>query len=146
MNVWNYAAAAGGGMVAIDFVPSIAVDTNRCPANKPSYIEATVTYTVALDADCNANGLLDACEVEIAPWVDMNGNAIPDECEGDGTPQPGCPGDLDRSGSVDSGDIALLLLEMNTPAAPGDPLDVDQSGVVDAGDVSLMLLLFGPCS
>jgi hypothetical protein len=42
MSVWNYAAAAGGGMVAIDFVPSIAVDTNRCPANRPSYIEATV--------------------------------------------------------------------------------------------------------
>jgi hypothetical protein len=146
MNVWNYAASAGGGMVAIEFVPSIAVDTNRCPAVSPSYIEATLRYTAALDADCNANGLLDICEIEIAPWIDMNSNGIPDECEGNGTISTGCPGDLDRSGEVDPGDIALLLLEMNTPAAPGDPLDVDQSGMVDPGDVGFMLLLFGPCS
>ncbi len=146
MNVWNYATAAGGGAVAIEFVPSIAVDTNRCPVAKPSYIEATVNYTAALDADCNANGLLDTCEIELAPWVDLNLNGIPDECEGSGSVPPGCPGDLDRSGAVDTGDIALLLLEMNSPAAPGDPLDVDQSGLVDPGDVGMMLLLFGPCS
>jgi hypothetical protein len=146
MNVWNYAAAAGGGVVAIDFVPSIAVDTNRCAQPKPSFIEADLSYTAALDADCNANGLLDICEIDIAPWIDINSNGVPDECEGNGTISTGCPGDLDRSGQVDPGDIALLLLEMNTPAAPGDPLDVDQSGMVDPGAVGFLLLLFGPCS
>ena len=145
-NVWNYALAAGNGTLAIEFAPSIAVDANLCPATRPSYVEATVDYISALEADCNQNGLLDACEVVDFGWVDMNHNGVPDECDGSQARGSGCPGDIDLSGEVDLGDVSLILLEMNSPAAPGDPLDIDASGFIDSGDVGLMLLMYGPCS
>jgi hypothetical protein len=50
-------------------------------------------------------------------------------------------GDLDGSGSVDSGDIALALLDFGP--CPGCAADLDQSGVVDFGDVALILLSYG---
>ena len=54
-----------------------------------------------------------------------------------------CPADLDGSMVVDSGDVALVLLE----SGPCDSCaaDVDGSGVVDSGDVALVLLESGPC-
>jgi hypothetical protein len=53
----------------------------------------------------------------------------------------GTPGDLDGSGAVDAGDIAVMLLDFG-PCA-GCPSDLDGSGVVDFGDVALLLLMFG---
>ena len=52
----------------------------------------------------------------------------------------GLPGDLDGSGGVDAGDIAVLLLDFGP--CSGCPADVDQSGTVDFGDVAFLLLLF----
>ena len=54
-----------------------------------------------------------------------------------------CPADLDGSMVVDSGDVALVLLE----SGPCDSCaaDIDGSGVVDSGDVALVLLESGPC-
>lgn len=54
-----------------------------------------------------------------------------------------CPCDLDDSGSVDLGDIALLLLDYG--ACPGCAADVDGNGMVDFGDVAITLLETGPC-
>ena len=56
---------------------------------------------------------------------------------------PDCFGDLDASGQVDAGDVALALLDYG--ACPGCAGDVDGSGEVDFGDVSLILLSMGPC-
>jgi alpha-tubulin suppressor-like RCC1 family protein len=50
------------------------------------------------------------------------------------------PGDLDGSGTIDAGDIAVLLLRFGTADAAAD---LDGSGVVDAGDIGVLLLLFG---
>ena len=50
-------------------------------------------------------------------------------------------GDLDGSGTVDSGDLALMLLDYGPCTAC--PADLDGSGTVDFGDVALLLLLFG---
>lgn len=50
-------------------------------------------------------------------------------------------GDLDGSGTVDSGDIALALLDFGP--CPGCAADLDQSGIVDFGDVALILLSYG---
>jgi hypothetical protein len=50
-------------------------------------------------------------------------------------------GDIDGSGSVDNGDIALVLLDYGP--CEGCPTDVDGSGYVDFGDVALVLLSFG---
>ena len=49
--------------------------------------------------------------------------------------------DLDCTGTVDSGDVAILLLDFGP--CGGCPTDLDGSGVVDFGDVALALLSFG---
>lgn len=61
-------------------------------------------------------------------------------CPGNGSE---CFGDLDFSGEVDTGDVALVLLD--TGACSGCPSDLDGSGEVDSGDVSLILLSTGVC-
>lgn len=54
----------------------------------------------------------------------------------------GCTSDLDANGSVDFGDLSLLLLDMDTA---GGPADLDASGVVDLADMALLLQDVGPC-
>ena len=54
----------------------------------------------------------------------------------------GIYGDLDQSGSVDAGDIAVLLIRFGS-CAGACPEDLDGSGEVDAGDIGVLLLLFG---
>ncbi len=54
-----------------------------------------------------------------------------------------CFGDLDGSGEVDSGDVALALLDSGSCA--GCPGDLDGSGEIDSGDVALILLSSGAC-
>jgi hypothetical protein len=58
-----------------------------------------------------------------------------------------CPGDLDGSTIVDSGDIgSLLVLFGECPGStPGCDGDLDGSGFVDSGDIGSLLVLFGPC-
>jgi hypothetical protein len=76
----------------------------------------------------NGNGTLEATEFVTVRLCDLTGTC--------------CPSDLDGSGRVDTGDIALLLLMMGDTSSPAD---LDGSGVVDAADLSLVLLDFGPC-
>jgi hypothetical protein len=66
---------------------------------------------------------------------------------GDGSATPylgvaaGKFGDLDGSGTVDNGDVALALLDFGP--CPGCTSDVDGNGEVDFGDIALILLSFG---
>ena len=50
------------------------------------------------------------------------------------------PGDLDGNGSVDAGDISVLLTLFGSQDPAGD---LDGNGVVDAGDISVLLINFG---
>jgi hypothetical protein len=50
---------------------------------------------------------------------------------------------VDGSGEVDSGDVALALLDFG-PCA-GCAVDLDGTGDVDFGDIALILLASGPC-
>jgi hypothetical protein len=55
---------------------------------------------------------------------------------------PACrPADLDCNGLVDTGDVAIALLEFG-PCA-GCPSDVDATGTVDFGDIAFIMLDFG---
>jgi hypothetical protein len=55
---------------------------------------------------------------------------------------PSCAfADLDCSGTVDSGDVAMLLLDYGP--CEGCLADLDGSGTVDFGDIALALLNFG---
>jgi hypothetical protein len=55
-----------------------------------------------------------------------------------------CPADLDGSGQVDFGDVAVALLDFGPCGECAS--DLDGSGQVDFGDIALTLLDFGPCS
>lgn len=54
-----------------------------------------------------------------------------------------CGSDIDASGVVDSGDLAVMLLDFGP--CPGCASDLDGSGDVDGGDLALALLDFGAC-
>jgi len=55
---------------------------------------------------------------------------------------PPCEGDLDGSGAVDAGDIAMLLGAWGTR---NDEADVTGDGIVDAADLSVVLGGWGSC-
>ena len=52
-----------------------------------------------------------------------------------------CAGDGNGDGTVDSGDMAELLLSFGEPSA----YDLDGSGITDNGDTALLLLNYGAC-
>ena len=132
----------GGATGAVfEFVPTIAVSASQCPTG--SWIQCRLEYMAAITGDCNANGLLDACETRDFPDTDANHNGIVDACE-DYSLVFECAGDLDGSRAVDTGDMSLLLMSFGY-AQPGDPNDLDANGHIDTADVSLLLLSFGPC-
>ena len=54
-----------------------------------------------------------------------------------------CAADIDGSGSVDAGDLALVLAGWG--ACAGCPADLDGSGTVDASDLALTLAGWGGC-
>jgi len=145
LEIFNSIIAGSDGSTAdlvIDFMPSIAVDAHAC--NNGSWIKGSLSYTSAVGADCNANGLLDECETRDYPETDFNHNGIVDECESGGS-IGSCPGDLDHNRVLDSGDVSMVLLNIGIITMPGDPLDLDNNGVVDSGDVSWILLNTGDC-
>lgn len=116
-------------------------------------------------ADCNANGIPDSCDIDAGTEPDFNRNAIPDACEPDcdddgvpdfieilfGSPDANANGipdecefsDLTDDGTVDAGDLAILLASWG----PCDcPADLDGDGVVGQIDLAILLASWGPSS
>ena len=67
--------------------------------------------------------------------ADANADMIPDACV--------CPQDIDRSGSVDGGDLAILLGSWGTTSGT---TDLDHNGTTDAADLAVLLAAWGPCA
>ena len=90
-------------------------------------------------ADCNHDGVGDACEIA-AGAPDINHNGIPDSCE--------CLGDIYLDQRVDGGDLGPLLAYwgpvINSAASRACDLNVD--GRVDGFDLGVLLNSWGPCS
>lgn len=83
------------------------------------------------NVDCNSNGLSDGCDIAQGTSGDLNGNAVPDECE-----DP----DLDQNGSVDVLDLLALLARWGRcPTAALCIGDLNQDGRVGARDLLLLL-------
>ena len=62
---------------------------------------------------------------------------------GGATNEPPCVGDLDQNGTVDSADIAGILLQWGNM---GGSADFDHSGETDGADLGLALINSGPCN
>ena len=128
------------GNVTIRADATIAVDSLGC--NDGTWIEFELDYTGATPADCNANGLLDSCEIAAGWAVDGNNNGILDICESGLT---ACPADFDQNGFVDASDLAQILNAWGpAPGLPG--LDLVPDGNINAADLAVLLNAWGTCA
>ncbi|MSQ89951.1 MAG: hypothetical protein EXS01_00955 [Phycisphaerales bacterium] len=138
MDVFN-SGIPPNGSVTLRFEASIAVDPNVCLAG--SWVEATLEYSSSTPADCNANGLLDTCEIDEGLGADLNNNGILDECE---NPVTTCPPDFNGDGFVDGLDLVALLAAWGSTTMPA--LDLNQDGVINASDLAYVLAGWGVCA
>ena len=94
------------------------------------------------DYDCNGNGVGDTGDVAGGTSLDLNGNGIPDECEG--------LGDLDGDGDVDLDDFNLFagcLMGPEVAYPQGcDRADLDGEGDVDLDDFAILQEVFAGAS
>ena len=134
---FNSAIGADGALRVV-MEPSIAVDANGC--NGGTWIEASLDYIGALPADCNANGLLDSCEIAAGYGPDVNHNGVVDTCESLILP---CPTDFNQNGRTDGADLGMLLSAWGASNQPG--LDLDHNGRIDGADLGMLLSGWGPC-
>ena len=132
------AAIGADGALRVVMEPSIAVDAYGC--NGGTWIEASLEYIGALPADCNANGLLDSCEIAAGYGPDVNHNGVVDTCESLILP---CPTDFNQNGRTDGADLGMLLSAWGASNQPG--LDLDRNGRIDGADLGMLLSGWGPC-
>ena len=133
------AAIGADGALRVVMEPSIAVDAYGC--NGGTWIEASLDYIGALPADCNANGLLDSCEIAAGYGPDVNHNGVVDTCESLLLP---CPTDFNQNGRTDGADLGMLLSAWGASNQPG--LDLDHNGRIDGADLGLLLSGWGTCA
>ena len=165
----TFANAVAVGQLTITLLPSPAVTASECGTGFMTVQLKYVG--IGASGDCNNNGLLDTRDIGANPSLDRDRNALLDACEMSSNPLLDCnlnseldsydiamgapdddldthpdqcqydKGDLDLNGSVDTGDVSIVLLyygEVNPPFG-----DFDGNGIVDTGDVSWLLLNFG---
>ncbi len=128
---------APGGTLTGEVSTSIAVDPLLCQGD--TWVVIRLRYFAATSADCNANGLLDSCEIAAGYTADVNNNGIPDSCD---QPLTNCTGDFNVSQSVDGLDLALLMSDWGTSAASRD---LDQDGTIGGADVAILFAHWGNC-
>lgn len=112
----------------VTLTPSAAVEALDCDGS------VTVRLRYLAGDDCDNEGTMDGFQIA-AGVPDENANLRIDLCERR-------KGDLDLSGAIDFGDVAMVMLlfgEENVEVG-----DIDGSGRVDFGDVAMLLLDFGP--
>ena len=127
------------GSLRIDLEPSIAVDPTACGGG--SWIRAELSYNNVLSPDCNANGLLDSCELAAGYSPDTNGNGVVDSCESLLNP---CAPDLNGDGTVNGADLGALLGAWGSTSA-GAAADLNDDGVIGGADLGILLGAWGPC-
>lgn len=82
--------------------------------------------------DCDGDGLLDECQIDMEPSLDRNNDGILDRC------QPARP-DFDGDGIVGSADLAVLLAAWDG----GGVADLDGDGVVGPVDLAILIGAWG---
>jgi hypothetical protein len=130
-------AIRADGTLQVRAVASIAVDAGYCFDD--TWVEFEMLYLGAAAPDCNANGLLDSCELAAGYATDANGNGVIDTCE---APVTQCPGDYDLDQAITGQDLSLLLAAWGTPNAQ---VDLTGDGQVDGNDMAVLLAGWGSC-
>lgn len=99
---------------------------------------------LASQFDCNGDGVLDAYQLAQGEIGDDDGNGVPDCCEGAASCIP-CPGDIDRNGTANGVDLAMILTAWGTNGAKYPGTDVNRNGIVDGADMTFVLSSWGEC-
>jgi hypothetical protein len=104
---------------------------------RPDSIDNCPAIANPLQADCNTNGIGDACELA-AGVPDFNGDTIPDNCQ--------CLADLFVDRQVNGADLGALLAFWG-PANPALPsADINRDGNVNGADLGYLLNAWGACT
>ncbi len=127
------------GVLRLFMEASIAVNPNLCADG--TWIEASLDYIGARPADCNANGLLDSCEIAAGYSPDSNQNGVIDTCE---SLLLDCPTDFNQSGSTDGADLGILLAAWGAAGQPG--VDLNHDGIINGADLGALLADWGVCA
>ncbi|MCH7925494.1 MAG: hypothetical protein IIC51_08170 [Planctomycetes bacterium] len=138
-------AAVGDGDAVINMTPTPEVNYLW----PDSFVSVTVQYPVAQLADCQPNGISDACDLADGLSTDCDGDGMPDECEPDADSDSipdDCdqPGDFDHDADVDLADYKLLWVclllsgpgELVPFAECREAFDADRDGDIDLQDVA----------
>ena len=73
----------------------------------------------------------------VGGWFDKGGNTFTDEC-----PDDTCPADLNGNGSVDGGDVTIVLGDWGLTDSPAD---LNGDGEVSGADLTIVLAEWGAC-
>jgi len=102
----------------------------------------------ACELDCNHNDVPDSCEILSGAVTDINGNNIPDSCD----VVSGLLNDYNHNGIADSAELVTVTAQLNTVnrqlAAVTNQLecgDLNNDGCADSTDLGLLLLRYGTC-
>lgn len=130
---FNSAAIQNGGFITIELRPVSAVGS-QCTA---SYASVTVTATINEVSDCDANGVIDYCQILDDPTLDMDGTGVLDSCEA------ACVADITGDGVLNFDDINAFVLYY---LASAPQADLDKNGVLNLDDIAAFATSFiGGC-
>ncbi len=129
------------GIVANDFLRAVDPAVNESSLSGLPYADVVTLYdggAGGVGIDLAAAGLSSARFIRLRHPVGAFGSPEVDAVVV--IPPAPSPYDLDGSGTVDFGDVALVMLSMGETSGA---MDVDGSGLVDFGDVAILLLEMG---
>ncbi len=131
--VYSNSAPLGGGGIAIGLEKLKSNPRGDCPFAADNGVELSGTQ-VQYNSSIGP-GAFRYRDI-MGAFVNLGGNSLTEGATGNP-----CPADIDGSGEVDFGDLAVVMLLMGTRNTG----DLDDNGIVDYGDVVYLLLEFGPC-
>jgi hypothetical protein len=118
--------------IAIAGLPPIDTDGD----SRPDATDNCPAIANPTQADCNSNGVGDACELA-AGAPDFNLDTIPDTCQ--------CIADLFVDRQVNGADLGALLSQWG-PSNANTASDMNRDGKVDGADLGHLLASWGPCT
>jgi hypothetical protein len=126
-------SVAGGSNHTSAIVGSSPLDTDG--DGRPDSTDNCPTIANTTQADCNSDGVGDACELA-GGAPDFNDDTIPDTCQ--------CLADLFVDHQVNGADLGALLSQWG-PANANTVSDMNRDGKVDGADLGYLLSNWGPC-